>query len=114
MLSSSVVSDSFVTQWTAAQQAPLSMGLSRQEYWSGLPFLPPGDLHDQGIEPVSPTLQVDSLSLHHQGLQKIGVQSTCIPLHSHQQYGGIPVSLHLQLTSHSLLLLLFKGVLLII
>ena len=57
MLSSSVMSDSFVTPWTAAQQAPLSMELSRQEYWSGLAFLPPGNLHDQGIEPVSPALQ---------------------------------------------------------
>ena len=62
------------TPWTAAQQAPLSMGLSRQEYWSGLPFLPPGDLHDQGIEPVSPALQVDSLSLSHgfSSVQSIG------------------------------------------
>ena len=45
-------------------QAPLSMGFSRQEYWSGLPIPPPGDLPDPGIEPVSPvspTLQVDSL-----------------------------------------------------
>ena len=38
--------------WTAALQAPLSMGLSRQEYWSGLPFPPPGDLRDSGIEPT--------------------------------------------------------------
>ena len=48
-------------------QAPLSMGLSRQEYWSGLPFPPPGDLLDPGIEPVYPVLQVDSLPLSHQG-----------------------------------------------
>ena len=44
-----------------ACQAPLSMGLSRQEYWSGLPFPPPGDLPDAGIKPRSPALQVDSL-----------------------------------------------------
>ena len=43
----------FVTPWTITLQAPLSMGFSRQKYWSGLPFLPPGDLPDWGIEPVS-------------------------------------------------------------
>ena len=43
----------FATPWTAASQAPLSMGFSRQEYWSGLPFPPPGDLPDLGIEPTS-------------------------------------------------------------
>ena len=42
-----------VTPWTAAYQAPLSMGFSRQESWSGLPCPPPGDLPDPGIEPVS-------------------------------------------------------------
>ena len=48
----------FVTRWTVANQAPLSMGFSRQEYWSGLPCPPPGDLPDPGIEPVflSPAL----------------------------------------------------------
>ena len=40
----------FVTPWTVAHQAPLSMGFSRQEYWSGLPFPPPGDLPHPGIE----------------------------------------------------------------
>ena len=43
----------FATPWTAAPQAPLSMGFSRQEYWSGLPFPPLGDLPDPGIEPSS-------------------------------------------------------------
>ena len=47
--------------WTAALQAPLSMGFSRQEYWSGLPCPPPGDLPNLGIEPRSPALQADSL-----------------------------------------------------
>ena len=41
----------FATPWTAARQAPLSMGFSRQEYWSGLPCPPPGDLPNPGIEP---------------------------------------------------------------
>ena len=44
----------FVTLWTVAHQAPLSMGFSRQESWSGLPFPPPGSLFDPGIEPTSP------------------------------------------------------------
>ena len=48
--------------WTVAHQAPLSMGFSRQEYWSGLPFPPLGILPDQGIEPGSSALQADSLS----------------------------------------------------
>ena len=46
----------FGTPWTVAHQAPLSMGFSRQEYWSALPFPPPGDLPDPEIEPVSPAL----------------------------------------------------------
>ena len=46
---------------TLALQAPLSMGFSRQQYWSGLPFPSLGDLSDWGIEPGSPALQVDSL-----------------------------------------------------
>ena len=48
-------------------QAPLSMGFSRQEYWSRLPFSSPGDLPDPGIKPESPALQVDFLHLSHQG-----------------------------------------------
>ena len=52
---------SLVTSWTVACQDPLSMGFSRQEYWSGWPFPSPGDLPDPGIEPRSPALQADSL-----------------------------------------------------
>ena len=54
----------FVALWTVAHQVPLSVGFSRQEYCSGLPFPPPGDLPDPGTEPVSPmfpALQADSL-----------------------------------------------------
>ena len=47
--------------WTVAPQAPLSMGFSRKEYWSGLPFPSPEDLPDPGIEPRSPALQADYL-----------------------------------------------------
>ena len=56
-----------VTLWTAARKAPLSIGFSRQEYWSGLPCPPPGDLLDPGIEPRFSALQADSLPLSHQG-----------------------------------------------
>ena len=46
----------FATLWTVAHQVPLSMGFVRQEYWSGLPFPPPGDLSVLGTEPTSPAL----------------------------------------------------------
>ena len=51
----------FVSAWTIACQAPLSMEFSRQEYWSRLPFPSPGNLPDPGIESRSPALQADSL-----------------------------------------------------
>ena len=57
----------FVTAWTAACQAPLSMEFSRKEYWSGLPFPSPGDLLDRGVERRSPALQADSLLSGPQG-----------------------------------------------
>ena len=56
----------FATLWTVACQAPLSMGFSRQEHWTGLPCPPPGDLPDPGIKPTSLCLlhwQADSLPL---------------------------------------------------
>ena len=57
----------FETPWTVTYQAPLSMGFSRQEYWSGLPFPSPWDLPDPGMEPGSPALQVILYQLSHQG-----------------------------------------------
>ena len=69
----------FVTLQTAAHQAALSGRFSRQEHWSGLPFPPPGDLPDPGIEPVSPALQVDSLPLSHQGSIKMCIFPTVDP-----------------------------------
>ena len=51
----------FATPWTVTYQAPPSMGFSRQEYWSGLPFPPPGDFPDPGIETGSPALQANVL-----------------------------------------------------
>ena len=50
----------FAAPWVAACQAPLSMEFSRQEYWNGLPFPPPGDLPDPGVKPESLALQADS------------------------------------------------------
>ena len=67
LFSHSVVSDSFETPWTIAHQAPLSMGFSRQEYWSGLPFPSLRDLSNPRIEPESPALQADSPPLSHWG-----------------------------------------------
>ena len=52
----------FAAPWTVAYQAPPSMGFSRQEYWSGLPFPSPGDLPDPGIELGSPAFQADALT----------------------------------------------------
>ena len=52
----------FATLWTIAYQASLSMGFSRQEYWSGLPLPSPGDLRNPGIEPGSPALEADALT----------------------------------------------------
>ena len=51
----------FSSPWIVARQAPLSMGLYRQEHWSGLPLPSPGDLPDLGIEPRTSALQADSL-----------------------------------------------------
>ena len=66
----------FAIPWTVAHQASLSMGFSRQEYWSGLPFPFPGGLPDPGIEPRSPTLQSDALPSEPPGKPRhvVGVQ----------------------------------------
>ena len=69
--SHSVVSDSLWPPWTVAHQAPQSMGFSRQEYWSGLPFPSPGDLPDPGTEPRSPTLRTDALLSEPPGKPKL-------------------------------------------
>ena len=65
----------FVTPWTVARQAPLSMGFSRQKYWSGLPFPPPGDLPNPGIKPKFPALQADSLPAEPSGSPTSGLHS---------------------------------------
>ena len=66
-LSCSVVSYSFVTPWTMARQAPLSVGFPRQEYWNGLSFPSPGDFPDPGIEPASPPLAGRFLTMESPG-----------------------------------------------
>ena len=73
----------FAAPWTAACQSPVSTGFFQQEYWSGLPSPPPGDLPNPGIKPVSPTspaLQADSSLLSHRGSSRITIwssNSTC-------------------------------------
>ena len=84
LLASSValaVSDSFVTIWTVVHQAPLSMGFSRQEYWSGLPYPSPGDLPDPRIEPmiaVSPVFRAGSLPADHLGSSEVYINSNLL------------------------------------
>ena len=60
----------FATPWTVAYQTPPVMGFSRQEDWSGMPFPPPGDLPNSGIEPRSPAWQADALQSEPQGVRK--------------------------------------------
>ena len=79
----SAVSD-FAAPWTAARQAPPSVGFPRQEHWSGLPFPPAGNLLSPGMNPclpVSPALPVDSCPLSHGGrCSGAGQVSSCPPL----------------------------------
>ena len=65
----------FVTPWTVTHQAPPSVGFSRQEYWSGLPFPSPGDLPDPGIRPRSPAL-ADTLNSEPPGKPLIYILSS--------------------------------------
>ena len=66
----------FATPWTVAHQAPLCMGFSRQEHWSGLPFPSAGDLPDLGFEPRSRTLQADTLPSEPPGKSSFKVRET--------------------------------------
>ena len=67
------MSDS-TTPWTVARQAPLPIGFSRQEYWSGLWFPSPGEIPYPGIEPRSPALQVGSLPFEPPGTYEAGTK----------------------------------------
>ena len=71
----------FATPWTVAHQASQSMGFSRQEYWSGLPFLPPGDLPDPETEPVSPVSP--ALASRFFTTEPLGKSVICIFMHIH-------------------------------
>ena len=94
----------FVPLWTVALQTLLlSMGFSRQEYWSGLPCPPPGDLPNPGTEPtfpMAPALQADSLALRHH--RRVCV---CVCVYT---YTYIHILLQILLPYRSLLLLLFS------
>ena len=69
----------FATLWTVDHQAPLYMGFSRQEYWNGLPYSPPGDLPDPRVEPMSLHWQAGSLPLAPPGKPYIGLLTTWKP-----------------------------------
>ena len=75
LFSRKVMSNSFATPWTAACQPPLTMGFPRQEYWSGLPFPPPGHLPNLGTEPAFPALAGGFFTTEQSGKSKtlIGV-----------------------------------------
>ena len=80
----------FSTLWTVAHQAPPPMGFSRQEYWSGLPFLSPGDLPDSGIELQPPALQ------SHQGIpEKGGVHARPEGCDEDTGIGGVEGGFHI-------------------
>ena len=68
----------FATPWTVAHQASQSMGFSRQEYWSGLPVPSPGDLPGPEIEPMSPTLQADTLTSELPGKPIFQLPNICL------------------------------------
>ena len=104
--SESEVAQPCLTLWTVAHQASPSMGFSRQEYWSGLPFPSPGDLPDPGIEPVSPAVQADDMPSNGvagsygnfipsflRNLHSV-LCNGCINLHSHQLCRKVPSSPH--------------------
>ena len=77
------------TPWTVTYQAPQSMQFSRQEYWSGLPFLSPGDLPGPGIEPGSPTLQADALLSEPPGKQSLKHWTTReVPINKQEHFNG--------------------------
>ena len=88
-----VVSNSFAILWTVACQGPLSMGFSKQEFWSGLPFPSAGDLLDPEIKPRSPVLQADALTSEPPSVQFSSVTQSCLILCDpmNRSMPGLPV-----------------------
>ena len=89
------------TPWTVVYHAPPSMGFSRQEYWSGLPFPSPGDLPDTGIKPGSPTLEADALTSEPPGkpirqVQFNSVTQSCLTLCNPMNCTMLDLSVHHQ------------------
>ena len=83
------MSDSLVTPWTVAHQVPLSMGFSRQEYWSGLPFPTPGDLSNPGIKLVSPVLAGGFFTTEPLGKPpEVFMESQCRHIHTSHSVSG--------------------------
>ena len=76
------MSDSFATPWTLTRQAPLPMGIPRQEYWRGLPFPSPGDLPNPEIEPASPVLTGECFTTEHHGVKNLGLELGLLCSHS--------------------------------
>ena len=89
----------FVTPWTIADQAPLSMGFPMQEYWSGLSFPSLGDLPSPGIELASPVLQMGSLSLEPSG--KASLHGRCVfnSLGNCQQFSKVAVPFYFPISN---------------
>ena len=85
----------FVTPWTVAHQAPLSMGFFRQEYWNGLPFSSSRDLPGPGIEPASPALRADSLPAEPSGSPSWGIRSCISNITPPVPLGSQPATLSL-------------------
>ena len=107
LLACRITYNSLQPLWTVAHQAPVSMGFPRQEYWSRLPFPSPRDLPNPGMEPVSPTLQADSLPLSHLRSQSTTYWSVThfTKLDFHKCNGGNTLdcvnNLHLRGLSHT-------------
>ena len=95
------MSDSLATPWTVAYQALPSMGFTRQEYWSELPFPSPGDLPNPGIEPRSPTLWADALTSEPPGkpCTKINLEQCEI---CREEWEDLPMASFLSLKSYFL------------
>ena len=95
-------------RWTVAHQASLSMGFSRQEYWSGLPFPPPGNLPNPGIKPASPAspiLQANSLLLSAKPFYKCTLTYSFVYSSANRFWGHFPVVFYYKIAILSILII---------